>query len=186
NIGLDHNQWIRFLNPANSFTISAQLFKADVIGDKNIFNSNKPAGLANDRFSTGVTIRPAAPTGPTTNPEKLSRPGGTGARTSACIPAPGHTTPPCIFKRTIGVPQATEIFTLSISTQYLAGKLPPSFTFFYSWAGAYFVQPGIDWTFWDPFRISIRYNLIDGNYEPVIGIQKTKDNVWFELQYLLY
>src|SRR5204862_143401 len=70
-IGLDHNQWIRWLNPVNSFTISAQIFKADVIGDKNIFNRNKPAGLDNDRFSTGFTIRSAAPTGPTTDPKKL-------------------------------------------------------------------------------------------------------------------
>src|SRR5438034_6089633 len=61
-IGLDHNQWIRWLNPVNSFTISAQIFKADVIGMKNHFNTNKPAGLANERFSTGFTIRPAAHT----------------------------------------------------------------------------------------------------------------------------
>ena len=94
--------------------------------------------------------------------------------------------PPCIFKRTIGVPQATEILTLSISTQYFGGNLRPSFNFFYSWAGGYFVQPGIDWTFWDPFRISIRYNLIEGNNEPVIGVNKIKDNAWIELQYLLY
>src|SRR5437867_3835951 len=186
NIGLDHNQWIRWLNPVNSFTISAQIFKADVIGDKNTFSRNKPAGLLNDRFSTGLTIRPAAPTGPTTNPQKLNRPGGPGARAQACIPAPGSTTPPCIFKRTIGVPQATEILTLSINTQYFAGNLRPSVNFFYSWAGAYFVHPGIDWTFWDPFRISIRYNLIDGNHEPVIGVNKIKDNVWIEIQYLLY
>jgi hypothetical protein len=185
-IGLDHNQWIRWLNPSNSFTISAQIFKADVIGDKNYFNSNKPAGLDNDRFSTGVTIRPAAPTGPTTNPKKLNRPGGPGARGQACIPAPGSTTPPCIFKRTFGVPQATELITLSISTPYMAGNLRPSVNFFYNWAGAYFVQPGIDWTFWDPFRISIRYNFIEGNYEPVVGINKYKDNAWIELQYLLY
>src|SRR5215813_7273466 len=186
NIGLDHNQWIRWLNPSNSFTISAQIFKADVIGDKNHFNTNKPAGLDNDRFSTAITIRPAAPTGPTTDPAKLNRPGGTGARAQACIPAPGSTTPPCVFKRTFGVPQATEIFTLSISTPYMAGNLRPSVNFFYSWAGAYFVQPGIDWTFWDPFRVSVRYNLIEGNNEPVIGLQKIKDNAWIELQYLLY
>ena len=83
------------------------------------------------------------------------------------------------------VPQATEIVTLSISTQYLAGNLRPSVNFFYDWAGAYLFQPGIDWTFWDPLRVSVRYSFIDGRYSG-IGLFKTKDNAWIELQYLLY
>ena len=48
------------------------------------------------------------------------------------------------------------------------------------------MQPGFDWTFYDPFRLSIRYNHIDGNYAGAIGIFKDERNVWFELQYLLY
>jgi hypothetical protein len=65
------------------------------------------------------------------------------------------------------------------------GNLRPSFTFFYDWAGSYLIQPGIDWTFYDPFRFSVRYNLIAGRYTG-IGYFKTRDNIWFELQYLLY
>jgi hypothetical protein len=76
--------------------------------------------------------------------------------------------------------------TLSISTSYLGGNLRPSFNFFYDWAGSWLVQPGFDWKFWDPFSLNIRYNWIDGNYGPAIGVFKTKDSVWLEFQYQLY
>src|SRR3989441_490905 len=72
-IGLDHNQWIRWLNSTNSIAFSAQIFKADVIGLKNTYSRNKPAGLLNDTFRTGVRPRSAAPLGPSTNPEKLAK-----------------------------------------------------------------------------------------------------------------
>ncbi|MBI3303357.1 MAG: hypothetical protein HYZ72_14935, partial [Deltaproteobacteria bacterium] len=206
NIGLDHNQWIRFLNPANSFVFSAQLFDVHVMNMSNTFRSDRPAGLLNDRFAIGVRPRKAAPTGPTTNPAKLRRPPGeanpltapqgsnTGNRTQGCItplidpanPAAGRKpNPPCIFKGLQGLAQDTELFTLSISTQYMAGNLKPSVVFFYDWSGSYLFQPGIDWTFYDPFRLSIRYNFIEGRYAG-IGLFKTKDNAWIELQYLLY
>jgi hypothetical protein len=72
----------------------------------------------------------------------------------------------------------------------MGGNLRPSFVFFYDWAGAYLIQPGIDWTFYDPFRVSLRYNWIEGNYQAGflggVGAAKTKDNIWLELQYLLY
>ena len=31
----------------------------------------------------------------------------------------------------------------------MGGNLRPSLTGFYDWSGAWLVQPGIDWTFWD-------------------------------------
>jgi hypothetical protein len=68
----------------------------------------------------------------------------------------------------------------------MGGNLRPSLLFVYDWQGSWQVQPGIDWTFWDPFRASVRYNWIDGNYGGAAGTFKTKDNVWLEIQYLLY
>jgi hypothetical protein len=195
NIGLDHNQWIRWLNPTNSFVFSAQLFKTHVNSNRNNFKRNRPAGLLNDVFATGITKRNMAPTGPTTNPKKLNRPLGPGIRAPVCIDAAGRSTlnslspnqaiPPCAERRLFGVPTDVELFTLSISTQYYAGNVRPSVTFFYDWSGSYLFQPGLDWTFYDPFRLSIRYNWIEGRYAG-LGLFKTKDNVWVELQYLLY
>jgi len=183
-VGLDHNQWIYFLNQNNSFTFSAQIFKADFIGLNNTYSKNIPAGLLNDTFRLGVRPRSAAPTGPTTNPAKLNRPGGTGNRANGCIPVSGPN-PPCQFTGLLPAPQATEVVTLSISTQYMAGNLRPSFAVIYDWSGSYLLQPGVDWTFWDPFRVSLRYSFIEGRYAGV-GFSKFKDNAWIELQYLLY
>src|SRR5262249_16860135 len=151
-------------NPSNSFTISAQIFKADVIGLKNHFNTNKPAGLDNDAFH-GPSPRPrnAAPTGPTTNPAQLNRPGAPGHPANGCVPVSGPN-PPGQFSGLRPFPQATEALTLSISTPYMAGNLRPSVNFFYDWSGSYLFQPGIDWTFWDPFRVSVRYSMIEGRY----------------------
>jgi hypothetical protein len=67
----------------------------------------------------------------------------------------------------------------------MGGNLRPSITYFYDWSGSWLFQPGVDWTFYDPFRVSVRYNLIDGRYSG-IGFFKTRDNIWVELQYLLY
>ena len=68
----------------------------------------------------------------------------------------------------------------------MGGNVKPSFTFFYDWSGSYLVQPGFDWTFYDPFRLSIRYSYIEGRGRRGLGGSNRKDNVWFELQYLLY
>ena len=78
------------------------------------------------------------------------------------------------------------INTLSVSTTYLGGNLAPALVFIYDWNGAWLVQPGFDWKFWDPFAMSIRYNWIDGNYGGAVGAFKTKDSVWLEFQYQLY
>jgi hypothetical protein len=183
-VGLDHNQWIRFLNPTNSFTISAQLFWFRGLGVNKRYKQGVPPGLSNDIDNLPVRPRSAAPTGPNPTPQQAARPGGVGNRAPACIPGPDGNTP-CAYKALLGFPVETQIFTLAISTPYLSGNLTPRVTFFYDFSGSWLVQPGIDWTFWDPFRMQIRYNYLDGRYAG-IGFFKTRDNIWLELQYLLY
>jgi hypothetical protein len=186
-LGIDHNQWIRFLNPSNSFVFSMQLLKSHTYTNTTFLPGQAPS-LANDIDTTALAIRRMAPIGPNrTDPALLNRVGGPGNRANACLPGP---LAPCRFNRTAKLGQDQEISTFSVSTQYMGGNLRPSFVFFYDWAGAYLIQPGIDWTFYDPFRVSLRYNWIEGNYQTGflggIGAAKTKDNVWLELQYLLY
>jgi hypothetical protein len=184
-IGLDHNQWIRWLNPTNSFTISGQLFWFRGLGVNKRYKQGVPPGLSNDIDGLPVRPRNAAPTGPNPKPSEKARVGGVGSRTAPCILPPGQTTTPCGFKAILGFPVETQIFTLAISTPYYSGNLTPRVTFFYDFSGSWLVQPGIDWTFWDPFRLQIRYNYLDGRYAG-IGFFKTRDNIWVELQYLLY
>jgi hypothetical protein len=193
NIGIDHNQWIRWLNPNNTFTISAQLFMFHVMNNRRTYDTDRPAGLLNDYFATGVNHRYLAPIGPNRSADVLAdraaRGLGPGVQTQACIPVSGPN-PPCKIRRLLPIQDTQEIATLSVSTQYFGGNVRPSFTFFYDWSGAWLMQPGLDWTFYDPFRASIRYNWIDGNNNGGaaggIGFAKYKDNVWLELQYLLY
>ena len=68
----------------------------------------------------------------------------------------------------------------------MGGNFRPSFTFFYNWHGNWLLQPGLDWRFWDPFALSVRYNVIDGRGNGGLGVLNRKDNVWVEFQYLLY
>jgi hypothetical protein len=185
NIGIDHNQWIRWLNPTTTFTISAQQFWFRTLGLKNTFTPGVPPGLLNDAALLPIRRRSAAPTGPTTNPEKLNRIGGPGLRNATpCYPGPEGTAP-CAFKSLLGIQKETQLTTLFISTQYRSGNVRPSLTFFYDWAGSWLIQPGVDWIFWEPLRLSVRYNYLDGRYMG-IGFFKTRDNIWVELQYVLY
>ncbi|MBI3302189.1 MAG: hypothetical protein HYZ72_08975, partial [Deltaproteobacteria bacterium] len=64
NIGVDHNQWIRWLNASNTFVISAQQFWFRGLGVNNRFKPGVPPGLLNDADVIPVAPRSAAPTGP--------------------------------------------------------------------------------------------------------------------------
>lgn len=171
NIGLDHNQWIRWLNPNNSFTFSAQQFWLHRNGQDTKFDKSKPLSPLNDRDVTAIQYRRF--TRSVTNP----------AAAAVCGPGTG-TTAGCALQI-----QGKEdwLTTLAISTQYFAGNVRPSFIFFYDWSGAWLIQPGLDWTFWDPFRASVRYNYLDGRAGTSnLGNANRRDSIWFELQYLLY
>jgi hypothetical protein len=154
---------------------------------QNTYRPGEPVGLLNDAHSLPIRPRSAAPTGPTTDPEQLSRIGGTGNRTGSCTNSPGRpaNTAPCDFKGTLRFPGTTQVFTLAVSTPYLGGNLTPNLAFIYDMAGSWLVQPGVNWTFWEPWRMQVRYNYIDGRYTGV-GLFKTRDSIWLELQYLLY
>lgn len=170
NIGLDHNQWIRWLNPTNSFLISVQQFWAHRNGMDNNFDQNRPPSVLNDKDIIAARQR------------RFTKPVTSATRANLCSSGSGS-------RRgcsTWDFPSQEWLTTLAISTPYLSGNLTPRFTFFYDWSGSYLVQPGIDWTFWDPFRFQIRYSYLEGRGRRGLGGSNRKDNVWFELQYLLY
>jgi hypothetical protein len=172
NIGLDHNQWIRWLNPSNSFVFSAQQFWYNLNGLGNIhhFDRSRPFSVLNDKAV--LAGRKRAKQRPVTDP----------AAAATCAKGTGSRNPCSLWN----FGEQTQLTTLAINTQYLAGNVRPNFVFFYDWSGSYLLQPGIDWTFWDPFRLSIKYNFLEGRGNAGLGILNNKDNVWVELQYLLY
>jgi hypothetical protein len=183
-VGLDHNQWIRWLNPTNSFTFSGQFFWTRNMGTNKRYIQGVPVGLLNDKHAIAVVNRTQTATN---DPRFAGRPGGPGLRGGACVNGAGKpaNTPPCDFQRLIGTAAESSVFTLAASTPYLGGNLTPRLVFLYDFAGSWLIQPGVDWTFWEPFRFQMRYNFIDGKYSG-IGFFKAKDHIYFELQYLLY
>ena len=101
----------------------------------------------------------------------------------ACQPGNAGRRQPC----TLWIYGAEDWLTTFIgSTTWLGGNLRTAGTFFYDWSGSWLIQPGIDWKFWDPFAVSIRYNWLDGRANRGLGLSNNKDNVWVELQYQLY
>lgn len=170
NIGIDHNQWIRWLNPYSTFSISAQLFWTNRNGQDTAFNAGAVPSVLNDKDVIAARKRELQ--------KRVSDP----AKAAVCAPGSGSRAGCSLFN----FGDQDQLTTLSISTPYRGGNLRPSLTFFYDWSGSWLLQPGVDWTFWDPLRLSMRYSWIEGRGNAGIGAQNTKDNVWLELQYVLY
>lgn len=171
NIGLDHNQWITWLNPNNSFTISAQQFFTNRNGQQTTFDSSRPPSVLNDRDVIAG--------------RKRNRQGPQIADSTAratCATKGGSRAGCSLWD----YPGQDWLTTLLVSTQYRGGSLRTALGFFYDWSGSWLVQPGLDWIFWDPFRASLRYNYLDGRGNRGLGFSNNKDNIWVELQYLLY
>jgi hypothetical protein len=170
-IGLDHNQWISWLNPGNSFSFSGQIFYTRRNSQKTNFNDrNAPFGVFNDRDEIAGRNR------------NMQKPVTNAALAARCDPSTGSRAGCSLYK----APSRDWLTTFNVNTPYMGGNLRPSFTFFYNWHGNWLLQPGVDWRFWDPFAVSVRYNVIDGRGNGGLGLLNRKDNVWFELQYLLY
>jgi hypothetical protein len=170
-VGLDHNQWLRWINPANSVAFSAQLFYTRRNSQKTNYNDrDAPFGVFNDRDAVAGRKR------------NLQKPVTNAALAARCDPSTGSRAGCALYK----APSRDWLTTFNVSTPYMGGNLRPSFTFFYDWHGRWFMQPGVDWRFWDPFAVSVRYNVIDGRGNGGLGVLNRKDNVWVEFQYLLY
>jgi hypothetical protein len=170
-IGLDHNQWISWLNSGNSFTFSGQIFYTRRNSQKTNFNDrNAPFGVFNDRDEIAGRFR------------HLQKPVTNAAAAARCAPGTGSRAGCSLWK----APSRDWLTTFNVNTPYMGGNLRPSFTFFYNWHGNWLMQPGVDWKFWDPFAVSVRYNWLDGRGNGGLGVFNRKDSVWFELQYQLY
>ena len=157
-IGLDHNQWLRWINPANSFSFSAQIFYTRRNSAKTNFNDpNAPFGVFNDRDEIAGRKR------------SFQKPVTNAAASARCDPSTGNRTGCSLWK----APSRNWLTTFNVNTPYMGGNLRPNFTFFYDWHGNWLIQPGLDWKFWDPFALSIRYNVLDGRGDGGAGCSQS-------------
>lgn len=170
-LGLDSNQYIRFLNPTTSFFFSTQFFYKHIQngGSGNIFLDHAigliPKGAPNpDREVLPVYLALQSPT--------------KGA------PAAGG---PAVEPIYISQPTDQFLQTLLISTSYRSGTVNPSFAMFYDWGGSFLYQPGVTFVH-DPYRFTIDYSIIDSHiYKGGSGVSLLKDrgNVEFRFDYVI-
>jgi len=162
-LGMDLNQFIRYLNPNQSFFITTQFFYKHLKGAA----ARNRAGLngQNPRVFNGEVLpvpmfNVAAPFLPTA-----------GASQSVLIHNP--------------VDQYLQ--TLLISTSYFSSQINPSLTLVYDWSGSFVAQPQVVFAR-DPFRFTFSYSFLTaGTLKGASGISllRDRDNVLFQLDYVL-
>jgi uncharacterized protein DUF1302 len=160
-LGVDMNQFIRVLNPNESFFISTQFFY------RHLFDVVSRAGVPG-RFVEDGEVLPV----PSQN---------------IYVPNPalrqfGDQEPDFIHE-----PTDSFLQTLFISTNFFSGKVTPSFTFFYDWGGSFLYQPAVVLTR-DPFRFVMDYSIIDAHSlkgGSGVSLLKDRDNLQFRIEYVI-
>ena len=161
-LGIDTNQFIRWLNPNQSFFITTQFFYKHLNGAA----ARNRAGLSRQApqvFNGEVLPVPALDI----EPSFLT----SGASQSVFVHNP--------------VDQYLQ--TLLISTSYYSGQITPSLTLVYDWNGAFVAQPSITLSR-DPFRFTFSYSYLEANHlfgGSGVSLLRDRDNVLFQLDYVI-
>jgi hypothetical protein len=180
-LGIDMNQFIRFLNPTNSFFFSTQFFYKHLNGAVKRGSSNAlsasclplpDGGEDCSQYNQLQSISPTVSFGPVQEGEVL--------------PVPRFVNPsaaPILVHNPID----QYLQTLFIGTAYAGGQIVPSMTFLYDWAGAFVWIPSVTLSR-DPFRFTMQYNLLTaGELKGGAGtsLLRDRDNLLFQFEYVL-
>jgi len=162
-LGLDARQYIRFLNPNQTFFISTQFFYKHL---RHAVRRGEPGQFPT---SPGVVEGEVLPV-----PEKFV-PNPLAASLGGLEPS---------FSR-----QPTDQFlhTLAVATSYRSGTINPVLTIFYDWGGAFLYQPAVTFLR-DPWRFTVSYSILDaGRLKAGSGVSffRDRDNVLFQLEYAI-
>jgi hypothetical protein len=161
-LGIDHNQFIRVLNPDQSFFISTQFFYKHL-------NAAQPR-VQLPRQRPGVFNGEVLPVPQyNINPPFLAPTAG--AAQSVFVHNP--------------IDQFLQ--TLLITTSYYSGQVTPTLTLVYEWSGAWAVIPELTLSR-DPFRFNIGYNyLFASTLKGGAGVSllRDRDNVIFQIEYVI-
>ena len=167
-LGIDHNQFIRWLNPGQSVFFSAQFFYKHLNG--------------------AAKRKPIPALGPYV-------PGQPHVFDGEVLPVPAFNISP--DWRGIPSSAADSIFihqpvdqylnTLLIATSYFSGQVAPALGVFYDWGGAVVAQPQVTLVR-DPFRFTISYSYLYATTlkgGSGISLLRDRDNVLFQLEYVI-
>jgi uncharacterized protein DUF1302 len=159
-IGFDINQFIRPLNPGQTFFISTQLFY------KHLFDVVSRTPIPDHTPSDGEVL-----------PVPQNNVNGPGALSTLGAVEPNF------------IKQSTDQFlqTFFVSTSYMSGKVNPAFVFFYDWSGSMVWQPSITLVR-DPFRFSVDYSILSAHTlkgNSGVSLLRDRDNIQFRLEYVI-
>jgi hypothetical protein len=181
-LGVDTNQWIRFLNPRQSFFISTQFFykhlngavKRGVVTNRNVVDpeTGKTRQCTPDVDPGCIVLGP--------NGEVLPVPEF--GQESPQLPGAGAGNSILIHN-----PVDQYLQTLLIATSYFSGQVTPSLTLFYDWSGGFVAIPQVLFSR-DPFRFIISYNyLIASRLKGASGVSllRDRDNLLFQVEYVI-
>ena len=171
-VGLDLNQWIRFLNQNSSFFITTQFFyrhlqnaeRRELVRPESAFLP----GQEPVRFGEVLPVQRQV-----ISVDYLLGPLAAG--TDAAAPN---------FVRS---PVDQYLQTLLITAPYYGGRSLPSLGVFYDWSGAWVLQPSFTYSV-DPFRFTVTYNYLaatDLKGGAGISLLRDRDNLLFQLEYVI-
>jgi hypothetical protein len=178
-LGLDINQYVRFLNPYQTFFFSTQFFYKHLV--------DAAPNRCDATFPNKVGCDP-------TGKYFASAPG---VLDGEVLPVPEANVQNPTLNRTLNrlfgaleprfIRQQTNQFlqTLFITTSYRSGTINPSVTLFYDWSGALVYLPSITFLR-DPWRFTMSYSILDaGTLKGNSGVSllKDRDNVLFQFEY---
>ena len=160
-LGVDLNQFIRFLNPRQSFFISTQFFYKHLIDAADRTEIPGRFEPLDGEVLPAVQYFTQAPT----------------------LELVSYATEPVFVKE----PTDQFLHTLLVSTSYMSSKVNPQLTLFYDWGGALVVQPAVTFLY-DPFRFTIDYTFIHASTlkgGSGVSLLRDRDNVQLRFEYVL-
>jgi hypothetical protein len=176
-LGMDLNQWVRWINPDSSLFITTQFFYRHLRGAQ----KREPVVLAGGREPSYLPGQKTIHRGevlPVQN-QVISADAYAGAAlagtTDATVPNFVHS------------PVDQFLHTLLIMSPYYSGRVLPSLTLVYDWQGAWVVQPSFTYSV-DPFRFTVTYNFLaatDLKGGAGISLLRDRDNILFQLEYVI-
>lgn len=164
-LGIDHNQFIRWLNPRSSFLFSTQFFYKHLNGATKRGKFRYTAFASSEVIDDGEVL-------PVTEESVFIN---FGAISGAVQP------------RFVHHPVDQYLQTLNIGTSYWSGQLNPNLTLFYDWSGSFVAAPSVTYIR-DPFRFVLQYNYLEaGRLRGASGtsLLRDRDNVLFQVEYVI-
>ncbi len=171
-LGLDLNQWVRFINPDSSIFITTQFFYRH---------------LQNAEKRTPVQPRSAFLPGQETVFYGEVLPVQKQIIGTDYLLGPSVGSSDAAAPNFVHSPVDQYLQTLLITTPFYGGRSLPSLGVFYDWSGAWVLQPSFTYSV-DPFRFTVTYNFLaatDLKGGAGISLLRDRDNLLFQVEYVI-